>query len=242
MPDAESGVTSSQTTPNFVGSMQNFVHGYQNFFELARTGDHHNIELNADVIQNTATLSHPVTFHAPAAFLVLNHYWKKHFSISFQLRTTASSGLILYSSSTSRPIGDFAAVELHQGKLRFVIDVGNGPVSKEAGHVAINDNTWHTVTIGRINNEQIKVQIDRISRNLVMSNVRSVNLDVDTNLFVGGLPEALFDSLPSKIHSRVGFQGCLASLELQHEDKNVFDETTIQDEFKELITQGCQGT
>ena len=240
-PDAE-GVTSAEKPPNFKGSMQNFMHAHQNFFELARTGDHSNIELNADVVQNTATHAYPVTFHTHDAFLVLNHHWKRNFAISFQLRTTALDGLILFSRTATNPVGgDFVAVELHAGHIRFVIDVGNGAEALEARGVAINDNEWHTVTIGRINNHLINVQVDAAHHDMRMSEAGSVSLNVDQHLYVGGVPESLFQALPSRVHSRRGFQGCLASIELQHEEKNVFDETTIQAKFADVITQGCQG-
>jgi len=63
-----------------------------------------------------------------------------------QLKTTQLDGLILYSGLGHG--GDFLAVELAAGHLRFVFDVGSGP--RSVYHVlphVISDNQWHEVGV-----------------------------------------------------------------------------------------------
>jgi hypothetical protein len=63
-------------------------------------------------------------------------------------------------------------------------------------------------------------------------------------LFIGGLPGPAFSSLPDKISSSDGFQGCLASIYLAGrswspcEDDEPID---IPDDMTQLIRHGCHG-
>ena len=77
-----------------------------------------------------------------------------------QIRTFQSSGTLLFSGSTSGPrspsgVGhgaDFIAVQLVNGRPRYVIDTGDGPQQitlSEDQMTPINDGRWHTVQVVR---------------------------------------------------------------------------------------------
>lgn len=53
-------------------------------------------------------------------------------NLYFTLRTTVSDGLILYNAGSS---GDFVAVELFNGFIRYVYNLGNGPQVEHASLV-----------------------------------------------------------------------------------------------------------
>lgn len=59
------------------------------------------------------------------------------------LRTFASSGLIYYMTHPKQV--DFAALQLHGGKLYFSFDLGKGKAVAFHGAV-ISDGKWHTVS------------------------------------------------------------------------------------------------
>jgi len=65
-----------------------------------------------------------------------------------QLKTTQPDGVILYSGT--RTGRDFLAVELFDGQVRYVYDVGGGARTLRVNlRYSVNDNRWHQVAIVR---------------------------------------------------------------------------------------------
>jgi len=76
----------------------------------------------------------------------------------WQLRTTQPTGLILYSGhrdvvdddDDDSGRTDFIAIELLDGRLRYVFDVGSGVrVIRDRLQRPLNDNRWHEVNVRR---------------------------------------------------------------------------------------------
>jgi len=68
----------------------------------------------------------------------------------WQLRTTQPTGLILYSGHRGDDLDDVStdliAIELVEGRLRYVFDVGSGVrVIGDRHRRPLNDNQWHEV-------------------------------------------------------------------------------------------------
>jgi neurexin len=73
-------------------------------------------------------------------------------SASAQLKTTLRDGLVLYIGGDR----DFLAVELVDGHIRYVYDVGGGPrMVHVQSRYTVSDNRWHDVAVLR--NELTKV-------------------------------------------------------------------------------------
>lgn len=106
------------------------------------TGD--NIEISARFSSDEYVVQDPVTFKSPDAFAILPQLQAHDkFSVTFQLKTTESDGLILYNGGRGQ---DFFAMELSQGFLFYVYDMGEGPQRVKANvNQPINDNKWHEV-------------------------------------------------------------------------------------------------
>ena len=225
---------------SFVGSLQHVLFKGQNLVEMARTGDNVNIRTNARFIDDDETITYPMTFHTPNAYLVLNHNLKNTYAIYFNLRTTQLHGLIMYSGNERT--NDFMAVELHNGKLRFIFDVGNGPeVIRSNLARPINDNQWHTVAIVRPSLTQHILRVDNDSDTFNMAHVNSISLDTDPDFYIGGVPDRIFEQLPDKVKSKNGYQGCLSSINLEREPRNILEWVTVDAQYRDLITAGCQG-
>ena len=64
-----------------------------------------------------------------------------------QLKTTQADGLIMFSGHLDAAKSqDFVAIELFEGHLRYVFDVGSGArVIQDRLARPINDNRWHEV-------------------------------------------------------------------------------------------------
>ena len=68
----------------------------------------------------------------------------------WKLRTTQPTGLILYSGNVDRDSAgtDFIAIELVDGRLRYVFDVGSGVrVIRDRLQRPLSDNRWHEVRL-----------------------------------------------------------------------------------------------
>lgn len=69
--------------------------------------------------------------------------------MDLQFRTLESSGILLYNAGRR---GDFFALELNAGRVRAVLDLGDGPIileSKGSSSNPLNDNRWHSVHLRR---------------------------------------------------------------------------------------------
>lgn len=98
----------------------------------------------------------PISFDTSAAYVSLPHWsGKKTGSISFDFRTTESSGLLLFShghmqgSHEHRPRVDFFAMELLDGFLYLLMDMGSGSVKLKASNKKVNDGEWCHVDFQR---------------------------------------------------------------------------------------------
>lgn len=105
----------------------------------------YNIEITAQFTSDEHIVRDPVTFKSVDAYAVLPRLQAHDkFSVTLQLKTTESDGLILYNGGTGQ---DFFAMELFQGFLFYVYDMGEGPQRVKANvNQPINDNNWHEVS------------------------------------------------------------------------------------------------
>lgn len=130
-------------------------------------------------------------------------------TLRIEFRPLSSNGLILYNGQQSGP--DYIALVLRNGYVEFWYDLGQGP----ARIVSSNELTlgvWHTVEATRTGQNGLII-VD----NLVPMEGTSVGtfsgLQVDTNLFVGGVP--YYTNLPSELDIRDGLNGCIRELSVQ---------------------------
>ncbi|XP_024085653.1 neurexin-2 isoform X2 [Cimex lectularius] len=243
----EEEIQMTNSVPNFVGLMQQFVYNGVHYFELARA-THGTAEPLAGGhtprIQVTATFSrrehqlvhHPVTFKSKHTFVglpVLKAYSGPN--IYFQFKTREPSGLILYNAGREQ---DFIAIELNQGHIVYSFDLGDGPVKlRDNVRGILNDNKWHSVTIGRPSPKQHTLIIDETYASII-SRGHNDYLDLGGILYLGGLPKDGFSRLPKHVQSKHGYEGCLASLDLNGESPNILDDAVVP---SSLVSPGCDG-
>ncbi|XP_053323848.1 laminin subunit alpha-1-like [Spea bombifrons] len=109
---------------------------------------------------------------------------RRKLSVQITLRTYATSGLIYYMAHQNQM--DYAALQLHEGKLYFLFDMGKGRT--QAFHTAvINDGKWHTV-ITEYYKRKGTITIDGQESASVSAPGDSNTLDVEGKLYLGGLP------------------------------------------------------
>lgn len=111
--------------------------------------------------ENVATLD-PVTFETPESYIILSKWTaKKAGSISFDFRTTEPNGLLLFSHGKPKqqqqkdPKGpktmkvDFFAIEMLDGHLYLLLDMGSGTTKTRAVNKKVNDGEWYHVDFQR---------------------------------------------------------------------------------------------
>ncbi|XP_078238192.1 neurexin-2-beta isoform X36 [Pogona vitticeps] len=195
---------------NFIGHLSSLVFNGLPYMDLCKNGDISYCELNARFgLRNI--IADPVTFKSKASYLALatlQAYASMH--LFFQFKTTATDGLILFNSGNGN---DFIVVELVKGYIHYVFDLGNGPsLMKGNSDKPVNDNQWHNVIVSRDTNNVHTLKID--SRTVTQHSNGARNLDLKGELYIGGLSKNMFSNLPKLVASRDGFQGCLASVDL----------------------------
>ncbi|XP_077208858.1 laminin subunit alpha-1 isoform X1 [Paroedura picta] len=117
--------------------------------------------------------------------LLFNHTTvRKKFSVHMNIRTFASSGLIYYMAHPKQV--DFAALQLHGGKLYFSFDLGKGRTVAFHGTV-ISDGKWHVVKTEYAKRRGVII-VDGQESAAVNVPGDGITLDVDGKLYLGGLP------------------------------------------------------
>ncbi|XP_056316806.1 neurexin 2b isoform X9 [Danio aesculapii] len=195
---------------NFIGHLQGLLLNGVPYLDQCKNGDISYCELNAR-FGLRHIIADPITFRSKGSYLALatlQAYASMH--LFFQFKTTGSDGLMLFNSGDG---SDFIVVELVKGFVHYVFDLGNGPsLMKGNSEKPLNDNQWHNVVVSRDTNNVHTLKID--SRTVTQHSNGARNLDLKGELYIGGVAKSMYNSLPKLIASRDGYQGCLASIDL----------------------------
>ncbi|XP_052347942.1 neurexin-1a-like isoform X7 [Oncorhynchus keta] len=220
---------------NFIGHLQGLTLNGMPYVDLCKNGDIDYCELNA-VIGYKTIVADPVTFRSRSSYVTLptlQAYYSMHLFLQF--KTTSPDGLVLYNRGDGN---DFIVVELVKGYLHYVSDLGNGAhLIKGNSNSPLNDNHWHNVLISRDTNNLHTVKID--TKVTTQTTMGAKNLDLKGDLYVGGVAKEMYRDLPKLVHSREGFQGCLATVDLNGRLPDLLADalaTTGQ------VERGCEGT
>ncbi|XP_019222525.1 neurexin-1a isoform X3 [Oreochromis niloticus] len=224
----------SMVPSNFIGHLQSLSFNGMAYIDLCKNGDIDYCELNA-MIGFKNIIADPVTFKSRSSYVTLTTlqaYYSMH--LFFQFKTTSSDGLILYNSGDGN---DFIVVELVKGYLHYVSDLGNGAhLIKGNSNKPLNDNHWHNVIISRDTNNLHTVKID--TKITTQTTTGAKNLDLKGNLYIGGVAKEMYKELPKLVHAKEGFQGCLASVDLNGRLPDLMSDAL---DCVGQIERGCEG-
>ncbi|XP_061560294.1 neurexin-3b isoform X4 [Phycodurus eques] len=223
----------SSAPTSFIGHLQSLKFNGMQYIDMCKNGDIDFCELNARFGMRFI-IADPVTFKTKGSYLglaTLQAYTTMH--LFFQFKTTSPDGFILFNSGDG---SDFIAVELVKGFIHYVFDLGNGPsLLKGNSDNPLNDNQWHNVVITRDTSNTHTLKVDSKS---VTQNVNGAkNLDLKGDLFVGGLGPNMYQNLPKLVVSREGFQGCLASVDLNGRLPDLISDALFR---SGQIERGCE--
>uniref|UniRef100_A0A8B9HII3 Neurexin 3b n=1 Tax=Astyanax mexicanus TaxID=7994 RepID=A0A8B9HII3_ASTMX len=224
----------SSAPSSFIGHLQGLKFNSLLYIDMCKNGDIEFCELNAR-FGLRSIVADPVTFKTKGSFLglaTLQAYSTMH--LFFQFKTTSADGFILFNSGDG---SDFIAVELVKGYIHYVFDLGNGPsLLKGNSDSPLNDNQWHSVVITRDTTNTHTLKVDTKSVSQVVNGAK--NLDLKGDLFVAGLGPNMYQNLPKLVVSREGFQGCLASVDLNGRLPDLINDALFS---SGQIEHGCEG-
>ncbi|XP_043461803.1 neurexin-3b isoform X3 [Leptopilina heterotoma] len=235
---------SGEQIPHFIGQLQQvWFNGYP-YVEIARSAGSHQtshqgvtpiIRVTGKFGKRNHPVHHPVTFTSKHTFVglpVLKAYVETN--IYFQFKTREPNGLIFFNAGRER---DFIAVELVNGHITYVFDLGDGPVKiRDTSKSKLNDSKWHAVSIGRPAPKRHTLAVDD-HVTAANSQGSNENLDLDGILYIGGVEKSQYAQLPKHISSRHGFEGCLASLDLSGESPDLISDAVVP---SSLVESGCE--
>ncbi|XP_056872585.1 neurexin 3b isoform X17 [Takifugu flavidus] len=223
----------SSAPSSFIGHLQSLKFNGMQYIDMCKNGDIDFCELNARFGMRFI-IADPVTFKTKGSYLglaTLQAYTTMH--LFFQFKTTSPDGFLFFNSGDGN---DFIAVELVKGFIHYVFDLGNGPsLLKGNSDNPLNDNQWHNVVITRdaSNTHTLKVDTKSVTQNVNGAK----NLDLKGDLFVGGLGPNMYQNLPKLVVSREGFQGCLASVDLNGRLPDLINDALFR---SGQIERGCE--
>ncbi|KAA0723993.1 Neurexin-2 Neurexin II-alpha [Triplophysa tibetana] len=212
----------SPVSNNFMGCLKDVVYKNNDFkLELSRLAIDRDpkISLHGDLVfrcEDVAALD-PVTFETPESYITLPRWdTKKTSSISFDFRTTEPSGLLLFShgkpqsTKDQRPgremKSDYFSMELLDGFLYLLMDMGSGSIKLKTSNKKVND--------GECSNEGSEI------------------LDLDGDMFLGGLPDTQQGLvLPPEVWTALlnyGYVGCVRDLFIDGKSRDVRRLSEIQ--------------
>ncbi|KAA8582383.1 hypothetical protein FQN60_009123 [Etheostoma spectabile] len=225
----------SSIPSSFIGHLQSLRFNGMLYIDLCKNGDIDYCELNAR-FGIRSIIADPVTFKSKSSYLslaTLQAYTSMH--LFFQFKTTSPDGFIIFNSGDGN---DFIAVELVKGYIHYVFDLGNGPnLIKGKSDRALNDNQWHNVAITRDNSNTHTLKVDATATSQSINGAK--NLDLKGDLFIAGLGPGMYGSLPKLVASREGYQGCLASVDLNGRLPDLLNDALFR---SGQIERGCEGT
>ncbi|CAL1573514.1 unnamed protein product [Knipowitschia caucasica] len=230
----------SPVSNNFMGCLKDVVYKNNEFrLELSRLAELQDprISIHGDLKFSCESVEalEPVTFDRPNSYLALPKWnTKRTGAISLDFRTSEPSGLLLFGhgslNGNQKPRVDFFALELLNGLLYMVMDMGSGSVKIKATEKRMDDGKWHHVDFQRNGrNGFISVNSQSVP---FSANEGSEILDLDGDMYLGGLPEDRHGiMLPPEVWSAtlsLGYVGCVRDLFIDGQSRNLWRLAEVQ--------------
>ena len=224
---------SGKSKQNFIGYMQNFHYNNIDIFSKLKSEP-------KPILVFIYGETPPVLVYHPMTFPTQESYFEMPtletsatLKLDFMFKTKESSGLLLYNGGTNN---EFIAVELQDGYLAIVYNMGSLPTSIYfPTPYKLNDNEWHYVSIDRVTPQRWNMRVDNIK--VVSTQDKLETLDVDGPLYIGGAPKSVLSKGEvTKLRSTHGFQGCIASINLNGNIADIYGSKTKR--FN--VLEGCQ--
>ncbi|XP_016077400.1 PREDICTED: agrin-like, partial [Miniopterus natalensis] len=145
------------------------------------------------------------------AFPTLRAYHTLRLALEF--RTLEPQGLLLYNGNARGK--DFLALALLGGRVQLRFDTGSGPAVLTST-VPVEPGRWHRLELSR-HWRQGTLSVDGEPPVLGQSPSGTDGLNLDTDLFVGGVPEDHASVVLERTSVSVGLRGCIRLLDVNNQ-------------------------
>ncbi|XP_017475143.1 PREDICTED: uncharacterized protein LOC108365595 isoform X1 [Rhagoletis zephyria] len=149
------------------------------------------------------------------------------YNVDFNLRikTHSPNGVILWTGRqiTTQDNADFLSLGIEDGYLHFRYDLGSGEVDIKYNTSRVSDGLWHRVRAIR-DSQAGYLEMDGRKTSAQCSPGKLKQLNTDTGLYVGGMPDAIYFT---RRKYASGFVGCISEIVLAGELKLNFDPNTV---------------
>ncbi|CAF0717725.1 unnamed protein product [Brachionus calyciflorus] len=167
--------------------------------------------------ENSLLLHHQITLTNQCPITLPRTSSSDKFNIHLFFKTSQENGVILFRRGKQYR---FMALEIRDGKLRFVFDLGGG-IKETTSTSILNDRNWHEVTIKRFDRQKFSLKIDDFKDLYIDIGTNSPPLSELESFTIGGLiPD--HQKFEPHVLTTLGFIGCLASIEINHDAPNLY--------------------
>ncbi|XP_012920570.1 agrin isoform X1 [Heterocephalus glaber] len=149
--------------------------------------------------------------HSFLAFPTLRAYHTLRLALEF--RTLEPQGLLLYNGNNRGK--DFLALALQSSRVQLRFDTGSGPAVLTSS-VPVELGRWHRLELSR-HWRQGTLSVDGESPVVGQSPSGTDGLNLDTDLFVGGIPEDQAAVVLERTSVGVGLKGCIRLLDINNQ-------------------------
>ncbi|KAB1268253.1 Agrin [Camelus dromedarius] len=149
--------------------------------------------------------------HSFLAFPTLRAYHTLRLALEF--RALELQGLLLYNGNARGK--DFLALALLGGRVQLRFDTGSGPAVLTSS-VPVQPGRWHHLELSR-HWRQGTLSVDGETPVLGQSPSGTDGLNLDTDLFVGGIPEDQASVVLERTSVSVGLRGCIRLLDVNNQ-------------------------
>ena len=181
--------------------------------------------------ENSLLMHHQLTFTGDCPIKVTPDLKASEaFNVRLYFKTSQPDGVLFIRQGKN---GRFIALELSNGILRFVFELGGGLKVLESSMI-LNDKNWHEVTLNKFDRKQFSMRIDEFNVALIEIGTEEPKFGELELLVVGGVT-------PSQRYmktglSNKGFMGCMSSVEVNNEAVDLYsDKLTLCSS----IQRGC---
>lgn len=155
--------------------------------------------------------------HSFLAFPTLRAYHTLRLALEF--RALETEGLLLYNGNARGK--DFLALALLDGHVQFRFDTGSGPAVLTS-LVPVEPGRWHRLELSR-HWRQGTLSVDGETPVVGESPSGTDGLNLDTNLYVGGIPEEQVAMVLDRTSVGIGLKGCIRMLDINNQQLELSD-------------------
>ncbi|KAM6929895.1 agrin isoform 2-T2 [Lycodopsis pacificus] len=137
--------------------------------------------------------------------------------IAMEFRASEMTGLLLYNGQTGKK--DFISLALVNGKVELRFNTGSG-TGTVVSKVQINQGRWHQLVVTR-NRRNAMLSVDNEPHNEGESPRGTDGLNLDTDLFIGGVTEDIKQDVRERTAVATGLVGCIRLLDVNNRMLNL---------------------